>query len=455
MKKYFNVSIVIFSFYLIIFGNSAYLFAGDPMPRIEMPLSSPNPVGSGARALGMGGAFIAVADDATAASWNPGGLIQLEKPEISIVGATFHRIEDNTFSHKYGASGKQSVADSQLNYLSVAYPFTLWGRDMIVSVSYQNLYNFTRNWDFNFITPAKQNQTSQNEDWSIENVTYNVNGSLSALGIAYCIQITPYFSFGFTLNFWEDWLSENEWKVEALGNESGMKLGNKFTKTMLNFDKYSLTGFNSNFGILWNVTSSFTIGAVLKTPFEADVEYEYLLDSCKKYPELSDKCASKTFDPYNENMTMDMPMSFGIGFAYRFSDRFTVSFDIYRTEWDDFVLTDSTGTKTSPITGKSVNESGIDPTHQIRMGAEYIFIKPKYEIPLCAGIFYDSSPAEGSPDNFFGFSVGSGIGIGRSKFDIAYQYRFGNNVGDSVLKGWGSSQDMQEHVVYSSVIIYF
>jgi hypothetical protein len=48
--------------------------------------SSPNPVGSGARALGMGGAFIAVADDATAASWNPSGLIQLERPELSIVG---------------------------------------------------------------------------------------------------------------------------------------------------------------------------------------------------------------------------------------------------------------------------------------------------------------------------------------------------------------------------------
>ena len=46
---------------------------------------SPNPVGAGARALGMGGAFIGVADDATAASWNPGGLIQLETPEVSAV----------------------------------------------------------------------------------------------------------------------------------------------------------------------------------------------------------------------------------------------------------------------------------------------------------------------------------------------------------------------------------
>ena len=47
--------------------------------------SSPNVVGSGARALGMGGAFIAIADDATAASWNPGGLTQLERPEMSLV----------------------------------------------------------------------------------------------------------------------------------------------------------------------------------------------------------------------------------------------------------------------------------------------------------------------------------------------------------------------------------
>ena len=38
----------------------------QPLQRIEIP-SSPNPFGFGARALGMGGAFIAIADDATAA----------------------------------------------------------------------------------------------------------------------------------------------------------------------------------------------------------------------------------------------------------------------------------------------------------------------------------------------------------------------------------------------------
>ena len=54
---------------------------------------SPSPVGSGARAQGKALAFIGVADDATAASHNPGGLVQLERPEVSIVGSYFLRFE--------------------------------------------------------------------------------------------------------------------------------------------------------------------------------------------------------------------------------------------------------------------------------------------------------------------------------------------------------------------------
>lgn len=39
--------------------------------------------GAGARPLGMGGAFVALADDGTAAFWNPAGLGQLDKPQIT------------------------------------------------------------------------------------------------------------------------------------------------------------------------------------------------------------------------------------------------------------------------------------------------------------------------------------------------------------------------------------
>src|SRR5687767_3254864 len=43
----------------------------------------------GARALGMGGAFLGLADDATAAEANPAGLTILRKAEISVEGRNY------------------------------------------------------------------------------------------------------------------------------------------------------------------------------------------------------------------------------------------------------------------------------------------------------------------------------------------------------------------------------
>ncbi|MBW1856357.1 MAG: hypothetical protein JRJ00_17135, partial [Deltaproteobacteria bacterium] len=78
----------IFALCLLCSSAQAQDFPGS---RKVISASTPNPVGSGARAVGMGGAFIAVADDATAASWNPAGLTQLKKPEISFAYSYFKR----------------------------------------------------------------------------------------------------------------------------------------------------------------------------------------------------------------------------------------------------------------------------------------------------------------------------------------------------------------------------
>src|SRR5690349_14116362 len=65
----------------------------------------------GARSLGMGGAFLGLADDASAAEANPAGLTILRKPEISIearnyqeqqlfsTSGTFPNIERTAFNH--------------------------------------------------------------------------------------------------------------------------------------------------------------------------------------------------------------------------------------------------------------------------------------------------------------------------------------------------------------------
>jgi long-subunit fatty acid transport protein len=438
--------LVISSIALVLCGSLLDSSLAQTIQRIEIP-SSLNPVGSGARALGMGGAFIAVADDATAASWNPGGLIQLEKPEISVVGAYFDRMEDNSFGTNPEASGEQSVSETRFNYLSASYPFTFLNRNMIVSVNYQNLFDFTRRWNFPFEQRADNLTISQNID-------YHQEGSLSALGIAYCVQATPQLSFGLTLNFWEDGIYENKWRQTTRNQGSGIYAGNPFTFEATSRDEFSFSGFNVNLGMLWNVNSRLTLGAVVKTPFTADLTHKLEFNASQNFPDFPG--AGSTISEFSDtNEKLDMPMSYGIGLAYRFSDQFTVAADIYRTEWGDFVLTDSEGRKTSPITGQSTSESDIGPTHQVRIGAEYLFIEPKYVIPVRGGLFYDPAPAQGSPDDYFGFSLGSGIAVGRFVFDIAYQYRFGNGVGGSILQNLDFSQDVEEHTIYSSIIIHF
>lgn len=56
------------------------------IPRFDFSLSNP-----GARSLGFGGAFAALADDATAAYANPAGLVQLTEPEVSVEARMWNR----------------------------------------------------------------------------------------------------------------------------------------------------------------------------------------------------------------------------------------------------------------------------------------------------------------------------------------------------------------------------
>jgi long-subunit fatty acid transport protein len=397
----------------------------------------------------MGGAFIAVADDATAASWNPGGLVQLKTPEISVVGNWFHRTEDVDFANHPEASGSQTVSKEDLNYLSIVYPFNFFKLNMVVSLNYQKLYDFARELDFQHRLETMSDSIKIIDDskWHHEQ-----SGRFSAIAIAYCVQIVPQLSFGFTMNIWDNNLTPNKWEEisHSTGTLTVEYAGIPITAPVKREEKneYSFNGLNVNIGMLWRITNKLTTGLVLKTPFTADITREFY------------KAADQN-EPYNSTSDekLDMPMSYGIGLSYKISDEFRISADVYRTQWQDYIYTDSNGIKTSPITHKSKDESDIDPTHQVRIGMEYLFVSSKshYVIPLRAGVFYDPAPAQASPDDYYGFSLGSGFSMGRWVFDIAYQYKFGNDVGASLTPGpiVSQDQDVEEHMVYSSLIIHF
>lgn len=433
----------------VTFFTPVFAEASDAIP-LDSNISfafSPNPVGSGARALGFG-AFIAVADDATAASWNPGGLVQLKTPEISIVGNYSCQNTNYTFSE---ANGSQSTSLTDLNYLSFAYPFTLWNRHMVVSINYQRLYDFTQKISYQFKTQAVDpvTLTPMDDFYYDTQGSYHQSGSLSALGIAYGFEIIPrHLSVGITVNIWDDDLCNNSWEQTESSSFTLSYLG-----FIVNEDNYAarhnfiLKGLNYNLGLLWRSRDKkFSLGAVYKSPFTADLKHEF-----------NGQYTGSEATHLTMEKKLEMPMSYGIGAAYRFSDRFTISADVYRTHWDKFLLSQEDGTKISAVTSKSEAESDVDPTCQVRLGAEYLLINKNkhYVIPFRMGLFYDPAPADKTPDDYYGISLGTGFAKGRIVFDIAAQYRFGRGVGGSVFPDYSVSQDVDEFKIYSSIIIHW
>jgi len=462
------------------------LFTTNSSAQVQEFSSSPNPVGSGARAMGMGGAFIGIADDATAASWNPGGLIQLETPEISGVYSRYQREESYSDEQRTEFSPPDTTTTSvdarsnsldvdALNYLSLAAPFSAFERNVVISLNHQHLFDFSKN--------VRQTGNTQidsvgsggeivdiHDDF---NLSFVQGGGLYAISPAAAVQVTPSFSFGATFNLWENILDgRNGWKKrqsQISVRETNITIpmpapipdiiSNQVVReTTTLASEYRFSGFNMNIGFLWDLTEMITLGAVVKTPFTADVDR--VITQSREEVDITDPNNPSVTVPATpvttrEKLDLKMPMSYGLGLALRFSDAFTVDLDVYRTEWDDFRFTDASGNETRPINGQPVNRTEVDATHQIRLGGEYLFILPTTVIPVRAGVFYDPEPSINAPNDYYGVSAGTGFMWGNLVMDVAYQYRWGDGIDGLELGTVGTTVDVEQHQVLASAILHF
>ena len=442
---------------IFMLGIAVLFGLGFPLPARSFTLfeqvglaSAPLPVGSGARAQGMGGAFIAVADDATAASWNPAGLIQVERPEVSLVGAYVDRKEDFSSSASPEIDNTGNVSYSDINFASATLPFH-WHKNMVVSISYQRLFDFKRQFQY------QRNLSAPGVDLN-QQIRYDQDGYVSAVGFAGAIEITPTLSLGATINVWTDQLGySNGWTENYNETTQGRQSGVPVTISTTIQDRYEqFRGINFNLGLLWDTGQWGTFGAVIKTPFTATIQHRFQFSQTTTYGDPVN--ADSTAGPIvvEEQVDLDMPISYGLGWSRRFRDIFTIGIDIYRTEWGGYSLTNGQGEKFSPIDGRPESESKVDATTHVRVGAEYLFLMPQRHmaIPVRAGLFYDPEPSEGSPNDLFGLALGVGFALQRCSVDLAYQLRWANGVDSGNLIA-GSEADITQHTFMASVIYYF
>lgn len=221
--------------------------------------SAPLPSGSGARALGVAGAFTALADDATAASWNPAGLIQLERPECSMMirysaERQKHKSEEEDFR-----VGDDTFGNFTLNYLSAVVPFRFAGRNWVFSMNYQEAYDFTQEFHSDMTSASSQKLASDSagaydetvvtsySDASVDltvtqqlhtvvdstlrqvlqqdlvnSLNFEQQGIIDAVTAALAIEVTPKVTFGAAVNFYSDgFLSDEKIKSHIHAEYSG------------------------------------------------------------------------------------------------------------------------------------------------------------------------------------------------------------------------------------------
>jgi long-subunit fatty acid transport protein len=316
-------------------------------------------------------------------------------------------------------------------------------------------------------------------------VDYLQKGKLASVSPAVGFELAEWMSIGATFNFWHSQLIPNNgWEIRQSEKQApfwvnGVPQGALRTRYYREEEYKEFEGFNATIGVLFKPTERLSIGAVYHTKLEADVQYKF-----KARNRIGLLAPNVTWEERDKRMTF--PSAFGIGVAYRFpGDKLTLSMDVTRREWDQFIIYDPENInrslrRVSGVTGQNKRLASHDATWTVRLGGEYVFVnekKPKqdYLPSIRAGIFYDPEPSggrdtggffrgtslaatrgDGSVDDYFGFSLGTGVLIkNRVNLDAAYIFRWGNGVRNDTFGFANTDADVRQHYLYLSTVIYF
>jgi long-subunit fatty acid transport protein len=403
-------------------------------------------LGSGARAYGMGGAFLARADDATAASWNPAGLSYLRAPEVSLVGVS------NSFDTERGVDFDRFDGET-IDFAAFTWPVGLGEARGAVQVSYQRAISFDG---------QRSIQTTLPENAFTEQATSD--GGFDVLAFGTGLRLSRHVRGGFTVN---RWLSGYD---QTLTRRYTTPKPRPVREYDLDFRPH---GWSFNIGAIVSPVEQVNLAFVYKTPFTADVR----LDKARRDYWVADGTLQEvTTNAYaSEAVRLEFPSSFGFGVSWRPLDTLTLSADFTRTSWSDARIRDyfdipATGPTEdgTPATPPAPNvypnlqyptlaavpdpDDPEDPARllgqqnaeQIRLGVEYVVIAGRLKIPLRAGYFNDRqiTPNPGGElPRFNGVAVGTGIILGSVLLDVAYLYEFGDyDVNQEVASGGGFDQ---------------
>jgi len=420
----------------------APLFAGR---YVAQPFASPpNPVGAGARAMGMGNAFIAVADDATSASWNPGGLTQIERLELSLAVEAIGRTNQLSSATHPEANGASTLRLRDLNYASVAAPFWLGGKNCVASLNYLAMYSF--NSDIGLPLKTASGPARVDMAYAVEQ-----EGGFAVLSPALaCDLISKSLTLGAAVYVWNhDVTGSSAYAAEHLSVGTLTRGARQGQFQELVRDRFQITsGLSLALGAMFRPSEAWTFGAVWKPPFTLHLAH----DATESYKQTGALGTADTHTSRTTDADLEFPAVAGLGAAWRPAEPWTVSADLTWTDWSRYRRKEN-GTSVNPVTGRSGDS--LQDTFTCRVGAEYLLFGDTVVVPLRCGAAYDPAPAVDGVDEFYSLSLGTGLQLDPFMLDVAYEFRWGADVNQSGLQGVDAEEDVRRHRVLASLIYYF
>ena len=451
------------------------------------------PVGAGARAAGMGGAFLAIADDGTAASFNPAGLAQLRKSELAFVG--YDDLLESSMDLSGGAYPLQSASarHSVPQFLGFAKPIQAGSRRLTVQLSYERTVDLYGKGRAAALLDAGEAPGLGPLGYLVD-LKSEQEGAMHTITAAAGLEVTSRLMFGASTSYWiGDWRASGAEDSIVLSREPGVTLAG--TKILFRQD-HAFRGLNLNLGSLWH-TSRLSVGGVLRLPFagrysvqERNEVSEPIVDpsasstGASGFPEVI-STATTEWD-LGMRTILHWPLSAGIGVAVRPFRGLTLAADGAWTQWDTTIVenvpngalltqgvTDDFGDVVSGVFYHDRNffdlfpasESLTGGTGNFRLGGEYLVNLPKVVVPIRVGRAWEESPVPElgrlGARRIGTVTVGFGLSFRRVALDIAYEHRTSSGGVGTVLGARDTfgvefpTEDVTEDRTITSLIFRF
>jgi long-subunit fatty acid transport protein len=382
-----------------------------------------NRTGSGARAAGMANAFIAISDDGTAASWNPSGLAQLRKPELSIVTTTsgdavsgkgFRARDDRATYTSFESSYRSSYPD----FASLAVPVTLWAKPVTFQGSWRRLYSL----DYSELLAVDRVPLVPDGPPPVHlGHDGHTLGAVDMISVAAAVSVTSRLSLGAGFNFWR-----GDWQEQRVVTETMTAAAEPPRFASVSADS-SVRGESYTLGLMLTYPR-WSVGLVYQGPLRSDFSTarEALASG---YPGTEQEAASGT---------LQFPRSVGVGAAFRPASLWTVALDLTWDDWTDAIIDTPQSGLINLFDGLPPELSATRDTLSWNAGAERLFTGDGFVVPLRFGVAWEPQGGTDTytrdPIDFVMLALGTGYNTNSLKLDAAFQYRWSSFEGGATFE---------------------